>query len=67
MKKVWTGFVKALGVFSLAIMAYADSPAPNHVPMSPQMAQPQDGWVVVVPAIILMVLVPMIWVFGKKK
>jgi hypothetical protein len=48
-------------------MAYADSPAPNQIPMSPQMAQPHDGWVVVVPAVILIVLVPMIWLFGKKK
>jgi hypothetical protein len=67
MNRLWSGIVKVLGLLNLVVLAYADPSTPNQIPMSPQMAQPHDGWVVVVPAIILMVLVPMIWVFGKKK
>ncbi len=55
-----------VGVMGLAGMARAEEFVANHIPLSPQLSQPHDGWITIVPGIVLAVLSSFIWIFGKK-
>jgi hypothetical protein len=54
-------------LMGLAGLSRAEDFVPNHIPLSPQLAEPHDAWVTLVPGIVLTVLSSFIWIFGKKR
>jgi|GEM_PF-5721464 len=65
--KVLARVVVGIALMGLTTLSRADGFAAGHIPMSPQMAEPHDAWVTLVPGIVLAVLSSLIWVFGKKR